>query len=68
MEISDVYDFYSVCLLDQDGCQILIVLQDAAGSKKDSAGVYFQGDGQQLKPVTFNNYQVTPPGSADRHL
>jgi len=56
MEISDVYDFYSVSLLDQDGCQILTVLQDAAGSKKDSAGVYFQGDGQQLKPVTFNNY------------
>ena len=68
MEISDVYGFYYVCLLDQDGCQILTVLQDVAGSKKDLAGVYFQGDGQQPKPVTFNNYQVTPLGSTARHL
>ena len=51
----EIYGFYSVCLLDQDGCQILAVLQDAAGSKKDPAGVYLEGDGQQPKPITFKN-------------
>jgi hypothetical protein len=35
-----VYGLYFVCLLDQDGCQILAVLQDASGrKKKDPAGV-----------------------------
>jgi len=32
--------FYYVCLQDQDGCQILAVLQDAAGSKISPARIY----------------------------
>ena len=53
MEISDVYDFYSMCLLDQDDCQILIVLQDAAGSKKKT----LQGS---ISKVTGNNQSPSP--------
>ena len=60
----------SLCvnLLDQDGCQILAVLQDAAGSKKILCRGIVERDGQQSKPVTLNIQQVTAHGSTPRHL
>ena len=36
--------------------------------KKDPAGVQFQHDRQQPKPVTFNIQPVTAPGSTSHHL
>ena len=51
-----------VNLLDQDGCQILAVLQNTTGSKKNkektlqrySRRDIVERDGQQSKPVTLN--------------